>query len=280
MNFDPVAEDPVKIDLQYPAELEAVNIESEGKKLVGVLFIAQGAGPHPTVVLLHGFPGYDRNFDLAQVFRRAGWNVLVFHYRGSWGSEGTFSFKHVLEDVSAAQRFLSTRSARDLYRVDTDKIVLVGHSLGGFAALMTLAYDQNIRSAASIAGFNLGIFADNIQRKRVPMKGLIHHYEKELPSLRIPSAVDLFHELSGFGERWDLLRQAPKMAHGSVLLVGGSRDMDAPVDKHHIPLVHALDVSGARQLRHVILDADHYFSDKRVALARTILSWLEFQPIP
>ena len=33
--------------------------------------IAAGAGPHPTMLLLHGLPGNERNLDLAQAARRA-----------------------------------------------------------------------------------------------------------------------------------------------------------------------------------------------------------------
>lgn len=57
----------------------------------GLIYIASGAGPHPTVILLHGYPGNEKNLDLAQSLRREGWNVLFFHYRGAWGSEGEFS---------------------------------------------------------------------------------------------------------------------------------------------------------------------------------------------
>ena len=166
-----------------------------------------------------------------------------------------------------------------MYRIDAERIVLVGHSLGGFAALMALASVRGICSAASIAGFNLGVFADQLRKERAPLKALIDHYEKEFPSLRIPSAQDLFNELLTYGDTWDLLKQASKMAHGSVLLVGGTRDRDAPLDTHHVPLVHALEACSIRQLTQVIMDTDHYFSDKRVTLARTILSWLESQLI-
>ncbi len=34
-------------------------------------YIPAGAGPHPTVVLLHGLPGNEKNLDLAQAMRRA-----------------------------------------------------------------------------------------------------------------------------------------------------------------------------------------------------------------
>ena len=39
------------------------------------------------VLLLHGFPGNEKNLDLAQDLRADGFNVLFFHYRGAWGSE-------------------------------------------------------------------------------------------------------------------------------------------------------------------------------------------------
>ena len=54
------------------------------------------------VVLLHGFPGEERNLDLAHALGRSGWSVLFFHYRGAWGSEGAFSFRNVIGDVKAA----------------------------------------------------------------------------------------------------------------------------------------------------------------------------------
>lgn len=86
--FDPFTHD-APVNLEHPALTSDVRFESHGCHLNGVL-LAAGPGPHPLVVLLHGFPGNERNFDLAQLYRRAGMNVLVFHYRGSWGSEGTF----------------------------------------------------------------------------------------------------------------------------------------------------------------------------------------------
>jgi predicted alpha/beta-fold hydrolase len=37
------------------------------------------------VILFHGLPGNVQNLDLAQAIRRANWNVLTLHYRGSLG---------------------------------------------------------------------------------------------------------------------------------------------------------------------------------------------------
>ena len=88
---DAVVADP-PADPAYPATLASPDIPSHRARLYSVLYLASGAGPHPTVLLLHGFPGNEKNLDLAYSIRRAGWNVLVPFYRGAWGSGGAFSF--------------------------------------------------------------------------------------------------------------------------------------------------------------------------------------------
>jgi pimeloyl-ACP methyl ester carboxylesterase len=52
-------------------------------KLNALFYAAAGAGPHPTALMLHGLPGKEQNIDCVQSIRRAGWNVLTIHYRGS-----------------------------------------------------------------------------------------------------------------------------------------------------------------------------------------------------
>jgi hypothetical protein len=75
-------------DKDFPAAMEAPDIVSHNTRLNAVFYLASGAGPHPVALLLHGFPGNEQNMDLAYAIRRSGWNVLVPHYRGSWGSDG------------------------------------------------------------------------------------------------------------------------------------------------------------------------------------------------
>lgn len=72
----------------------------DGALLNAFAYVAASAGPHPTVILLHGFPRNEHNLDLAQTIRRAGWNVIYFD-RGSWGSPGDFSFTHSIEDTQS-----------------------------------------------------------------------------------------------------------------------------------------------------------------------------------
>src|SRR5579863_2420470 len=118
-------------DKVFPAAMEAPDIFSHNTRLNAVFYLASGAGPHPVVLLLHGFPGNEQNMDLAYAMRRAGWNVMVPHYRGSWGSEGSFTFTHAIEDTQATIQFLRDPENVKKYRIDPSTLVLVGHSMGG-----------------------------------------------------------------------------------------------------------------------------------------------------
>ena len=67
-----IEQDAASIDPVHPPALVELNFESHGERLNGILYQANGAGPHPTVVLLHGYPGNEKNLDLAQSLRRVG----------------------------------------------------------------------------------------------------------------------------------------------------------------------------------------------------------------
>src|SRR5882757_1441692 len=136
-----ITSDPPR-DKEFPAAMEAPDIVSHGARLNSVFYLASGAGPHPVVLLLHGFPGNEQNMDLAYAIRRAGWNVLVPHYRGSWGSAGNFSFTNAIEDTQSAIAFLRSAAKDKKYRTDPAKIAIVGHSMGGFLGLYAAAHDQ------------------------------------------------------------------------------------------------------------------------------------------
>jgi predicted alpha/beta-fold hydrolase len=113
-----VISDPAPDPLHPPSSAEVL-IPSHGMGMNALFYLAGGAGPHPTMVLLHGFPGNEQNLDLAQAIRRAGWNVLTLHYRGAWGSPGSFSIAHVLEDVDTAVEFVRQTGVAAKFGIDT-----------------------------------------------------------------------------------------------------------------------------------------------------------------
>ncbi|NMB82452.1 MAG: alpha/beta hydrolase, partial [Ignavibacteria bacterium] len=124
MIFDPATQDAPN-DPKYPASMQPVSFTSNGCKLFGTFFFASGVGLHPTILLLHGFPGNEVNFDIAHAVRRMGFNVMVFHYRGCWGSEGEYLWTNLVEDVEEAIQFLKSEMAKEKYKVDSSKIILI-----------------------------------------------------------------------------------------------------------------------------------------------------------
>ena len=52
-----VVEDPATIDENFPPAVIELGIDSHGARMNGHIYLANGPGPHPTVALLHGFPG-------------------------------------------------------------------------------------------------------------------------------------------------------------------------------------------------------------------------------
>jgi pimeloyl-ACP methyl ester carboxylesterase len=140
-----------------PGKDDRGDIPTHGRLINGVIYQASGAGLHPTIVICHGLPGNEKNLDLAQAAQRAGWNAVTFNYRGSWGSPGNFRFSQDLEDGAAVldyQRTPSTNAAA--LGIDTHKIVLAGHSMGGWVTAMTASKDPALAGAILISAADMG----------------------------------------------------------------------------------------------------------------------------
>ena len=81
-------------------------------------------------------------------------------------------------------------------------------------------------------------------------------------------------ELIANASTWDTTQTAAKLAKRPVLLVAGVRDTVTAPATHHDPVVAAFATAGSTQATAVVLDADHAFSDKRVALTHAVVDWL------
>ena len=274
--YSPATEDPPVFDLDAPPSMIETAFEVEGASLNAIVYEPQGAGPHPALVLLHGFPGFERNLDLAQAARRAGWTVVFFHYRGSWGSGGQFSFVHVVEDVHAVVEAISDPTFAAQHRLDPARIALVGHSMGGFAALVAGAENERVDCVASLAGANLGGLVQVAAEMPGGSEGMAASLDGWSGPIVGPSGAALVGEVVENAKRFDTTGHAPRLADKSLLLVAGARDQVTTVTLHHAPLVEALEAAGAGDLtQHVMPLGDHAFSGLRIALATRLVDWLE-----
>ncbi|MEQ1782645.1 MAG: alpha/beta fold hydrolase, partial [Hyphomonadaceae bacterium] len=143
-------------DALNPARMEVLHIPSGGMEINGVAYLAAGAGPRPTLVIAHGWPGNEKNLDLAQAVRRAGWNAVTFNYRGSWGSPGEFHFVQVPEDASNVIAYLRKPEVAAKLRIDPARIALAGHSMGGWATAQAASKDPALIGAILISAADMG----------------------------------------------------------------------------------------------------------------------------
>lgn len=266
-------------DGRHPAGLTLVAIPTGDVRINALFFRAAGPGPHPVLVLLHGFPGAEPHSDLAHAARRAAWHVVAPRYRGAWGSPGTFTWAHVLEDARAVVAWARSDSIARAYGTDPRTVAIVGHSLGGFAALMTAAADSQVAGAASLAGFNFGAYTASLSGQPDRVARTATDWAGGAAVLAGASGRALAEEAFAAGDAWDLRTRAAALAGPDrgrpLLVVGAAEDDVAPLELHHAPLVAALRSSGARALATPVLSADHSFIDVRIALATHLVAWLD-----
>jgi uncharacterized protein len=260
-----ITSDPAR-DKDFPAAMEAPDIISHGARLNAVFYLASGAGPHPVVLLLHGFPGNEQNMDLAYAIRRAGWNVLVPHYRGSWGSAGTFSFSNAIEDTQAAVQFLREPANAKNYRTDVSKIVVVGHSMGGFLGSYATAHDPAILGVAMISAWNLGPAA-----ARPESEQRTKSFHSASPRLAGTTAEGMLAEAKQNAEKWNYIDWAPALKTRSVLVIESS-DGNVPDNK---AMAETLRKAGDAHVTEIAMETDHTYDDHRIALQVVVLNWLQ-----
>jgi pimeloyl-ACP methyl ester carboxylesterase len=271
---DSVTHDPATIDHSHPPTLHAFTFESGGERLLGCIYVADGPGPHPTVLLLHGLPGNERHLDLAHALRRSGYNVALIHYRGAWGSAGTFTIANATADVPAALAFLRQPAAAEEYRIDTERIVPIGHSMGGFVALMAAAEDAQVPAVAGLTPFNFGLHARLMQQMPDVRAQTFAELDPLVPPLHGATADGLIEEMLAHADDWNLVDRVAALKDRPVLLIAAERDATAVPLLHHHPLVDAFEQAGASALTAVVFDDDHIFSATRIRLARTVSDWL------
>jgi len=273
LNFDPVTQDLPEGDGKFLPTTRTFTIDSHGSKLLGSVLIASGEPIHPTVIMLSGFPGNETNMDIAHAIRRAGFNVVQFHYRGSWGSDGNYSWQNSLDDTETIINHFRKEEVKELYRCDPKRIILIGHSMGGFISLMKIAEHSSINHACSFAGFNLGLWADFVKGNEEIKLISLERMKDSVELIKGTSAEALLEEMIVNHEQWNLVNKVESLSKNNLLLIAAKYDQLAPVELHHSPLVKVLKSAGAN-LDDKIISTGHSFSDKRIELTRVIINWL------
>lgn len=259
-----VVADPAP-DKDFPAHLQQTRYHTAGVDVPARWFTAAGKGPHPSVLLLHGFPGTELNLDLARSIQRAGWNVMAIHYRGVWGAPGQFSFGNTIEDARAALTWLRHPSNAD--KVDASRLVVLGHSMGGFDTVML--GDEPVAGFIVISAADLGGMAATLDTPTGMAEAIMALTDDARFTNAAPTA--LADEVLANAQAWDWRTNAAEMA-GRPALIISSDDGNEPADQ---AVADAIEAAGGPKPARVRFPTDHSYNDQRIALQAAVVGWLQ-----
>ena len=223
----------------------------------------------PAILFLHGFPGNENFRDLAQAFRRCGFVVCIIFFRGVWGSGGVYRLSQLSDDAAVVIDYMKAHS--DEMHVDPERIYVIGHSMGGFAAMGLLSRGIDIKGAVLLAPCDI---VKMYTQSRADFDLLNQNAE---PYFNLGEGVDrtvFCDEINNNIEKWAFSSMCSSMRKDlPILFVGASRDVTCPPDIHIEPSYEYLKNNGFN-VEKMILDSDHCFQSVRIALTRTVAEWL------
>jgi pimeloyl-ACP methyl ester carboxylesterase len=210
---------------------------------------------------LHGYPGNERNLDLAQVVRANGWNVIYFNYRGSWGSQGEFSFKHCVEDVVNVVAFC--KKYADSLQIDTSRIALFGHSMGGWVCLKALQQLPDVKKGVAVSAWNIfDVTTNNNQALAAREKKADEYFV-----LNKKSGKDLFKPVLENPEYYNLVNTAENLSQKQIIMLE---------EYQRNPLTaSAIKNKNKAFFEYDVWQTDHTFTNKRIALIKKVLAFLD-----
>ena len=253
-------------DAKHPARMEVLHIPSGGVRINGVAFIATGPGTHPTFVFFHGLPGNEKGHDLAQAVRRAGWNAITLNYRGSWGSPGDFRFDHNVEDAAAVLAYLRDTTNVRALAIDTTRLVVAGHSMGGWVAALTASRDPRLRGAVLISAADIGLIGASLKRDEA-----VQLMTDNMESLAGGTATTFADDLIADADHRRMTAAAPGLVRLPLLVLTA----DDSLGSHSDSLVAAIRRLGGTHVTTMHAATDHSWSDRRVMLISAVLRWLD-----
>ena len=255
-----------------------ITIRSGGLELAATLHYPTNEGygkadsRYPVIVLCHGFVGnrigVNRIFvKAARRFSALGYMVVRFDYGGCGESTGDYGATGLDSMIEQTRHVLDYVTAHDC--IDPERIILLGHSLGGAAAILTAAKDKRVRTLVLWAPV-AHPFSDIV---RICGKQV---YEQ---SVAYGTADYLGYGLQPvFFESLSLhhpFQEIQKFA-GDVLLVHGTADEVIPVDYSFLYQKVCWLRSDGQCDKEIIFQADHTFSagDSIQQVIRTTETWL------
>lgn len=245
-------------DFDFPAFNEEMIINIKSDSVAGYAFIANGGNLKETIIMVHGLPGNDNQFDIAQSIRRTGRNVIHFNYRGSWGSQGDFLYSNSLEDVDEIIEYLSNTVNSKRLRIDTNAFVLLGRSYGGGIALIQGSKNQRVKKIIAVSSMNAGSDTHPIQD--ISKLSRWKKYLNKQVMLNVIPTIFL-QEIFDNKEKYNVVTYKNQLNKKKVLLIEDTQN-----NQNWISLLENVDSK--------MIASDHSFISNRIELTNVLIEWL------
>ena len=251
-------------DAAHPAAMAVLHIPSHGLLINGIVYQPAGAGLHPTLLICHGLPGNEKNLDLAQAVRRAGWNAVTFNYRGSWGSPGNYRFAQNPEDADAVLAYLRDPANAARLGIDPKRIAIAGHSMGGWVTAQTAAHDHALMGAILISAADMGYMGQMPRDKEIALM------TENMEALAGVTAESMADEVIANSKAFNLDNAVAGLSQTPMLVLSAEDGLAPRTDE----LVKAIQAKGNTRVTAIHAVTDHGWSDHRIYLETTVINWL------
>ena len=256
----------------YPSS-DGILIPGKRGRLFAHYYLPGGAEPKPVVILCHGIPGNERLFDFSVYLREQGFCTLNFHYSGSWGSDGSYSIAHCFEDTASVVEY-ARKNENGWF--DTERIFVVGHSLGGLMAAYAISSLPAVRGGVLLAPYN-------VLRDSEPILSgagtgyLTYQFSEEGKDLWLRDfrREEFIADARREPERYDLDSYAEGLSRKPTMLVTCRRDAVCTKEKHGGSLADAVrHCAGPAELAYREYDTDHCFNTLRSEVKKDVADFL------
>ena len=149
--------------------------------------------------------------------------------------------------------------------VDTKRLAIMGHSMGGWVTAMVAGEDDGLIGAGLISAANMEMFAGEGR------EAVLNFAAGTAAPLAGTSPEAMTDELFANREAFHFLKAASALAR-KPLLVLTSDDGFAPMTDGLIKAVHE---KGGTRITRYHAATDHSWSDRRIDLAAQIIRWLQ-----
>jgi pimeloyl-ACP methyl ester carboxylesterase len=190
-----------------------------------------------------------------------------------------FSIRHALEDTDAAVAYVRRPDIAERFAIDTRRIVLGGHSMGGFASASHARTDQRLLGVFLIDAWNVGEAGEAFAKVTGPARAaMAGHYLDDIGnSLQGATSASIAEELVAHRAQWNFLSWAQDLTGCPLLIIGASRAGGEGEENRQLAEAVARDGGHVTALT---LPSDHSFEDHRIALAAQVVDWLQKLPNP